>query len=142
MVCANDVSGPPGKLTYTQMLNRSGRIECDLTVARLAADRFYMVTGTGYRTHDKAWILNNIDSGLDAGLGLSDRRLATTGRRARLRPHREGRSAALRYRDPTLGIAMARPLIPSRHLERSDRRSRSREISPAPPSLTRSQSLQ
>jgi 4-methylaminobutanoate oxidase (formaldehyde-forming) len=67
-ICANDVSGPPGKLTYTQLLNSSGRIECDLTVARLASDLFYMVTGTGYRTHDKAWILNNIDSGLDAGL--------------------------------------------------------------------------
>ena len=62
-ICANDVSGPPGKLTYTQMLNRSGRIECDVTVARLAADRFYIVTGTGYRSHDKAWVLNNIDPG-------------------------------------------------------------------------------
>jgi sarcosine dehydrogenase len=67
-ICANDVSGPPGKLTYTQMLNSSGRIECDLTVARLAADFFYIVTGTGYRTHDKAWILNNIDPGLDVRL--------------------------------------------------------------------------
>ena len=67
-ICANDVSGPPGKLTYTQLLNSSGRIECDLTVARLAADLFYIVTGTGYRTHDKAWILNNIDPGLDVRL--------------------------------------------------------------------------
>jgi len=64
-ICANDVSAPPGKLTYTQLLNRSGRIECDLTVARLADNHFYIVTGTGYRTHDKAWILKNIDPDLD-----------------------------------------------------------------------------
>ena len=38
------------------MLNPRGGIECDLTVARLAEDRFYIVTGTGFRTHDFAWI--------------------------------------------------------------------------------------
>ena len=67
-VCANDVSGPPGKLTYTQMLNKSGRIECDLTVARIREECFYIVTGTGYRTHDKAWILNNVPPGYDIEL--------------------------------------------------------------------------
>ncbi len=34
-LCANDVAKPPGALTYTQMLNARGGIECDLTVARL-----------------------------------------------------------------------------------------------------------
>ena len=29
-----------GKITYTQMLNRRGGIECDFTVARLAPERF------------------------------------------------------------------------------------------------------
>jgi 4-methylaminobutanoate oxidase (formaldehyde-forming) len=67
-LCANNVSGAPGKLTYSQMLNRSGRIECDLTVARLAEDHFYIVTGTGYRTHDKAWMLKNIEPGMDVDL--------------------------------------------------------------------------
>jgi sarcosine dehydrogenase len=38
------------------MLNSRGGIECDLTVARLADDLFYIVTGTGFRTHDAAWI--------------------------------------------------------------------------------------
>lgn len=67
-ICANDVSGAPGSLTYTQMLNSSGRIECDLTVARLTEDLFYVVTGTGFRTHDKAWIRKNIHPGLDTTL--------------------------------------------------------------------------
>ena len=59
-ICANDVGKPPGALTYTQMLNLRGGIECDLTVARLAPDEFYVVTGTGFATHDLAWIRRNI----------------------------------------------------------------------------------
>ncbi len=64
-LCANDVSGPVGRLTYTQLLNARGGIEADLTVAKLADDRFYAVTGTGFRTHDQAWISENAPSGLD-----------------------------------------------------------------------------
>jgi len=65
-ICANDVAKPPGRLTYTQMLNERGGIECDLTVARLAPDRFYIVTGTGFRTHDFAWIAANIPADAEA----------------------------------------------------------------------------
>jgi 4-methylaminobutanoate oxidase (formaldehyde-forming) len=67
-ISANDVVKPPGTLTYTQMLNARGGIECDLTVARLADDRFYIVTGTGFATHDFHWIRSNIPAGLDAHL--------------------------------------------------------------------------
>jgi 4-methylaminobutanoate oxidase (formaldehyde-forming) len=67
-LCANDVAKPPGSLTYTQMLNAKGGIECDVTVARLAEDRFYLVTGTGFATHDADWIARNIPEGLDACL--------------------------------------------------------------------------
>ncbi len=55
-ICANNVAKPAGSLTYTQMLNSKGGIECDLTVARLADDEFYLVSGTAFRTHDAAWI--------------------------------------------------------------------------------------
>ena len=67
-IAANDVARAPGSLVYTQMLNRKGGIECDLTVARLAEDRYYIVTGTGFATHDFAWIRDNIREGLDAAL--------------------------------------------------------------------------
>ncbi len=67
-ICANDVSKPAGRLTYTQLLNTRGGIEADLTVARLADNKFYIVTGTGFRTHDLAWIGDHIPSGLDARL--------------------------------------------------------------------------
>ena len=62
-ICANDVSKPAGRLTYTQMLNARGGIECDLTVARLAEERFYIVTGTGFATHDADWIRRNLPEG-------------------------------------------------------------------------------
>ena len=62
-VCANNVAKAPGRLTYTQLLNSRGGIECDLTVARLADDRFYIVTGTGFRTHDLAWISEHLPAG-------------------------------------------------------------------------------
>lgn len=59
-ICAGDVTRPPGSLTYTQLLNSRGGIEADLTVARLAADRFFIVTGTGFRTHDLGWIADRL----------------------------------------------------------------------------------
>ncbi|CAN5339578.1 FAD-dependent oxidoreductase [soil metagenome] len=67
-IAANDVAKPAGRLTYTQLLNSRGGIECDLTAARLAEDRYFIVTGTGFRTHDFAWIRQNIGAGLDATL--------------------------------------------------------------------------
>ena len=66
-ICANNTAKPVGRLTYTQMLNSRGGIECDLTVARLAEDRFYIVTGTGFRTHDQAWIRDHVPEGCRGG---------------------------------------------------------------------------
>jgi len=62
-ICANDVAKPAGRLTYTQLLNTRGGIEADLTVARLAEDKFYIVTGTGFRTHDYGWIEDHLPKG-------------------------------------------------------------------------------
>lgn len=67
-ICANDVRKPVGRLTYTQLLNSRGGIEADLTVARIAEDKFYIVTGTGFRTHDLGWIRDHIPEGLDVTL--------------------------------------------------------------------------
>jgi 4-methylaminobutanoate oxidase (formaldehyde-forming) len=64
LICANDVDRATGRLTYTQMLNSRGGIECDLTVARLADDHYYIVSGTGFRTHDFAWIAKRKRGGL------------------------------------------------------------------------------
>ncbi|MEQ1899646.1 MAG: FAD-dependent oxidoreductase [Devosia sp.] len=66
LIAANAIDKPRGRLTYTQMLNTRGGIECDLTIARLAEDHFYIVTGTGFRTHDLTWIADHIPADADA----------------------------------------------------------------------------
>jgi glycine cleavage system T protein len=55
-LCANRVAREIGAVTYTQMLNPRGGIECDFTVTRVADDRFRIVTGTAFGRHDLAWI--------------------------------------------------------------------------------------
>jgi glycine cleavage system aminomethyltransferase T/glycine/D-amino acid oxidase-like deaminating enzyme len=52
----NRVARDVGALTYTQMLNDGGGIECDFTVTRLAEDRFRVITGTAFGQHDLSWI--------------------------------------------------------------------------------------
>jgi 4-methylaminobutanoate oxidase (formaldehyde-forming) len=59
-LCANDISKPVGSIIYTQMLNRRGGIEADVTISRLDEQRFYLVTGTGFGTHDSTHLRRNI----------------------------------------------------------------------------------
>jgi 4-methylaminobutanoate oxidase (formaldehyde-forming) len=59
-IAAGNVDRAVGSLTYTQMLNKRGGIEADVTVARTAWDEFYIVTGTGFATHDFDWISRNL----------------------------------------------------------------------------------
>lgn len=62
-ISANRIAKPVGSVVYTQMLNSRGGIECDLTVTRLAEDHYYIVTGTGFRTHDYHWIKDHVPQG-------------------------------------------------------------------------------
>jgi 4-methylaminobutanoate oxidase (formaldehyde-forming) len=55
-LCDNHVARGVGAITYTQMLNSRGGVECDFTVTRIAEDRFRVVTGTAFGQHDLAWI--------------------------------------------------------------------------------------
>jgi 4-methylaminobutanoate oxidase (formaldehyde-forming) len=75
-ICANDVTKPIGRVTYTQMLNSRGGIECDLTVTRLSDQSFYLVTGTGSLVHDGAWIRDHIGA-FDATLSDITEAIAT-----------------------------------------------------------------
>jgi 4-methylaminobutanoate oxidase (formaldehyde-forming) len=48
---ANDVDGPPGRITYTQWLNEGGTIEADLTVTKLDDERFWVVASDTAHRH-------------------------------------------------------------------------------------------
>jgi glycine cleavage system aminomethyltransferase T/glycine/D-amino acid oxidase-like deaminating enzyme len=62
-LCANRGARDVGQVTYTQMPNPRGGIECDFTVTRLAEDRFRIVTGTAFGQHDLAWIRQHVPDG-------------------------------------------------------------------------------
>jgi 4-methylaminobutanoate oxidase (formaldehyde-forming) len=59
-LCANEIDVPADKMVYTAMLNERGGFESDLTVIRLAADRFLIVTGSAQTTRDLDWIARHI----------------------------------------------------------------------------------
>src|SRR6202000_348547 len=59
-LCDNRVARGVGQITYTQMLNRRGGIECDFTVARLGEERFGIVTGTAFGNHDREWMRRHL----------------------------------------------------------------------------------
>ena len=59
-LCANEVDVAPGRMVYTAMLNPRGGFESDLTVLRLAAERFFIVTGSAQTVHDADWIERHI----------------------------------------------------------------------------------
>jgi len=59
-ICANDVAVPVGKVVYTQWLNERGGMEADLTVTRLAEDKYFIVSAGDFYTHDLLWLKKNI----------------------------------------------------------------------------------
>jgi 4-methylaminobutanoate oxidase (formaldehyde-forming) len=57
---ANSVDGEPGVITYTQWLNDGGTLEADLTVTKLADDRFWVVASDTAHRHALAWLHRHI----------------------------------------------------------------------------------
>ncbi len=51
-----DMDKSIGTVTYTQLCNELGGIECDLTMVRTAPDCWYVVTGSAFGAHDMSWI--------------------------------------------------------------------------------------
>ncbi len=69
-LCDNRVARGVGELTYTQMLNTRGGIECDFTVTRVEEDLFLIVTGTAFGNHDASWIRAHMPT--DGSVRLAD----------------------------------------------------------------------
>ncbi|WP_395689742.1 FAD-dependent oxidoreductase [Caenimonas koreensis] len=67
-LCANEMDVALNRMVYTPMLNERGGIESDLTVMRLAADRFLIITGSAQATRDADWIHRHITAGEHAFL--------------------------------------------------------------------------
>jgi sarcosine dehydrogenase len=67
-LCTNDIAIPVGRTVYTGLLNERGTYESDLTIARLAADKFLIITGSAQVTRDADWIGRNLPQGVHATL--------------------------------------------------------------------------
>lgn len=59
-LCANDIDVAVDRMVYTAMLNTRGGFESDLTVMRLGAERFLIITGSAQTTRDADWIGRHI----------------------------------------------------------------------------------
>ena len=53
---ANDVDGEAGLITYTQWLNEGGTLEADLTVTKLADERYWVVASDTAHRHAETWM--------------------------------------------------------------------------------------
>jgi sarcosine dehydrogenase len=70
LLCTNDIEVPVGRTVYTGLLNQRGTYESDLTLARLARDKFMVITGSAQVTRDADWITRNVAE--DAHVTLTD----------------------------------------------------------------------
>ncbi len=69
-LAANDVDRPVGTIVYTQLCNERGGIEADVTITRLADDRFYFVTGSALGVRDRSTIERHVPA--TGGVAIDD----------------------------------------------------------------------
>ena len=62
-IACNNVAVEVGRIVYTQFLNTDGGIEADVTITRLADDRFIVVTPAATIRRDMNWINRHIPDG-------------------------------------------------------------------------------
>ncbi|HEV8636427.1 MAG TPA: FAD-dependent oxidoreductase [Chloroflexota bacterium] len=74
-LCANQIDRPPGAVVYSAMLDDGGGIRCDLTVTRLEAERFLVLTGGATGARDLAWMRQHLPA--DGSVRIDD---VTSGR--------------------------------------------------------------
>ncbi|MDA9982035.1 FAD-dependent oxidoreductase [Gammaproteobacteria bacterium] len=67
-LAVSNVDKPVGAVIYTQLCNERGGIEADLTITRIAPDRFYIVTGAGFGVRDSDWIRRHLPNDKSAYL--------------------------------------------------------------------------
>ena len=85
-ICANDIAVAPGRIVYTQWLNRHGGVEADLTVARLSDDVFLVVTSSASVLRDLHWLKRHTPDGahcLTTDVTAGEACLAVMGPRSR-----------------------------------------------------------
>ncbi|MCM0605063.1 MAG: GcvT family protein [Xanthomonadaceae bacterium] len=70
LISANNVDGDVGVITYTQWLNKTGKLEADLTVTKLEDEKFLVVVTDTMHRHAETWMKRNFPS--DAYVSVTD----------------------------------------------------------------------
>ncbi len=68
---ANHVDGPAGTITYTQWLDEAGKLQADLTVCKLADEKFWVVASDTAHRHVETWMKRHLDA-TDARAHVAD----------------------------------------------------------------------
>lgn len=63
-IAAGRMTGAPGRVVYTQMLNDRGGIEADVTFLHLGPERYLMITGSGFGVRDGGWLAAGLPPGV------------------------------------------------------------------------------
>ena len=85
-VSANKIPGKDGGMRLVHMLTDLGGIECEMTITRLAENRYYLNSAIMGTTHDQDWLNQHIADGEDVTVAdITDAHgiIAVTGPRAR-----------------------------------------------------------
>lgn len=61
-ISANDIDGQDQQITYTQWLNKTGKLEADLTVTKLDQEKYLVVVTDTMHRHAETWIKRHISS--------------------------------------------------------------------------------
>jgi 4-methylaminobutanoate oxidase (formaldehyde-forming) len=67
-LCCGDVDVDPGQVVYSLMLNRRGGIEAEITVTRMASNRFRIVGAAATRFKDGQWLQDHVDAGMNVNI--------------------------------------------------------------------------
>ena len=61
-ICANRVPLKTGKIAVTTMLNQRGHVKCDVTVTKMAEERYFIVAAAAVERHDLDWMNKHLPS--------------------------------------------------------------------------------
>ena len=64
-ICTANIKDEPGRTTYTQMLNKDGGIETDLTIVCLKKNHFRVISSAATKEHDKFHILKYLSKDVE-----------------------------------------------------------------------------
>jgi sarcosine dehydrogenase len=69
-MAAGNVDRPVGSTVYAQLCNDRGGIEADITISRVAEERFFLITGAAFGVHDYMWLKRHLPR--DGSVSLRD----------------------------------------------------------------------